>query len=324
MKNRTYHILAAATVFGALVWLSIILREQYQITVNAPLQIEGVPRGWAVRTPVPRAVELRYRGDGWRLLFLVLGPKAHLVLPIAGTSLGLMQPADSAMQGHPAGGAERGYMLYDLADRAASPPGVQLVSVTPETLSVGLDQYEQKRVPVSLDLGLMFREGYGQVGTPVIVPDSVTLGGAASVLQDLSSWPTVRETIDNIRMPVETDLALAVNPNYTIALSVPHVHVSINVQPFAEKTLSGLTVVVASAPSDREVILIPPKIEIVARAGIKQLSTLSATEFRVSVDYELILRDSTGSVDAVVSSPPGIQVVSKRPERLQYIVRKRL
>jgi hypothetical protein len=325
MGNRTYHIFAAAAVFGALVWLSVVLREQYQISVSVPLTVGGIPRGWAIRTPLPRTVELRYRGNGWRLLFLALGPKVQLNLPYAGTPPPVATDTDSIPETRsPSRGTQRTVTLYDLADRAASRPGVQLVGVTPDSLFLELDRYEEKRVPVKLDLGLAFREGYGQVGSPLIVPDSVTIGGAATVLRDIISWPTVSENIDNVRMPIETELALAGSPLYDLTLSLSHVQVSINVQAFAEKTLAGLTVSIMNSPSDREVILIPPKIEIVARAGIKQLSTLTPNEFRVSVDYEQILRDSSGVINPVVSSPSGIQVVSRRPERLQYIVRRRL
>jgi hypothetical protein len=324
MKNRTYHIFAAAVVFGILVWLSVTLREQYQITVTVPLRLEGIPRGFAVRTQVPPSVDLQYRGDGWRLMLLMLGSKGPLVLPI----LGVVPPAaggfDSTGRLQAFAEAERVFAVHDLARQAAAPPGVQLVGVTPESLAVGLDRYEERRVPVTLDLGLAFREGYGQVGSPMIVPDSVTIGGASGVVRRLDSWPTVRENVENVRMPLETDLSLARSPQYEITVSPSRVHVSINVQPFAEKTISGITVAVMDVPADREVILIPPKIEIVARAGIKQLSTLTSGEFKVSVAYDRILRDSTGTVDPAVAGPQGIQVVSRRPERLQYIVRKRL
>jgi len=47
-------------------------------------------------------------------------------------------------------------------------------------------------------------------------------------------------------------------------------------------------------------------------------------DFQVSVPYAAILADTTGYVDPVVAAPPGVQVVTKRPEKLQYIVRKRL
>jgi len=81
---------------------------------------------------------------------------------------------------------------------------------------------------------------------------------------------------------------------------------------------------IRSEAPNREVILIPPKIEIVARGGIKQLSNISPSDFRVSINYRAILTDTTGIVDPDITAPQGIQVVSRRPEHLQYVVRRRL
>lgn len=326
MKERHYRIMFAAAVFGAIVWLSVSLREQYQVTVQAPLAIEEIPSGWAIRTPLPPAVQLKYRGDGWRLLFLVLGSEIKLSSPyasLAGSVSG--QTADASLLPSPATARQaRSISLFDLADRMVSRPGIELVSVTPDSFLIGLDRYEEKRVPVAPDLTLSFREGYGQVGGATVVPDSITLGGAASVLAAITTWPTISERWDDLRLPVEQDVPLSPSVGYQLTFSTPQVHVSLNVQPFAEKTFPGIVVAVPGAPSDREVILIPPKIEIVARAGIRKLAALEPGEFRVFIDYQTILADSTGMIEPTVIGPPEVQVVSRRPDRCQYIVRRKL
>jgi len=315
MKKQNIHIVLAAALFGALVWLSVSLSDEYQVTLTAPLGIQGIPSGSAIRTPVPRTVQMKFRGGGWRLAAMLLGPDIKLTFPFA-TLPGARSAADFGM--------DRAITMSDIADRVIARPGVRLVDITPDSIFIGLDRFEQKSVPVLMDLGATFREGYGQVGAATVVPESVAIGGAASVLKDITSWRTAKHTFEDLRAPVEADLALADAGPYDITFSVPRVHVSINVQPFAEKLLSGLPVEILETPSNREVILIPPRIEVVARGGIKQLSGLTPSDFRVTVDYARILSDTTGSIDALIAGPSGIQIVSKRPEHLQYIVRKRL
>jgi hypothetical protein len=315
MKKRTFHIALAAALFGALVWLSVNLSDDYQVTLTAPLSIQGVPPGSAIRTPVPRTLQMKFRGRGWRLAAMLLGPDIKLVFPFA-TLPGARSRAES--------GTDRAITLSDIADRVVARPGVQLVDVKPDSVFISLDRYVQKQVPVVMDAGTTFREGYGQVGAATVTPESVTIGGAESVVKDVASWPTVKYLFEDLRAPVEDDLPLADAGVHDFRFSVPRVHVSINVQPFAEKLLSGLPVEILETPSNREVILIPPRIEIVARGGIKQLSGLGPGDFRVTVDYTYILSDTTGNIDALIAGPSGIQIVRKRPEHLQYIVRKRL
>jgi hypothetical protein len=322
MKEHTYHILAASALFGVLVWLSISLRETYVVTISAPVEIRDVPEGWAVRTPLPRSVDLTCRGEGWRLLFLRMGPALNLSL----SYFDLKTPAGAETgRGDSAEGKSVTVVSLDnLARTRFTRPGIDLVDISPNAFSLALDRYEAKRVPVILNLRLLYREGYGPDGTALLTPDSVTVGGAAAIVREIRSWPTVSDSLTNIRMPLDVETPLASAGNYDLVLSPQAIHVSVAVQPFAEKTIPAVVVEIPDYPRDREVILIPPKIDIIARAGIRRLSTLVPGDFRVSVEYRRILADSTGTIEALVIGPPDIQVVSRRPERLQYIVRKKL
>ncbi|MBP1657949.1 MAG: hypothetical protein H6Q31_2550, partial [Bacteroidetes bacterium] len=73
----------------------------------------------------------------------------------------------------------------------------------------------------------------------------------------------------------------------------------------------------------RDVIFIPPKMEIVARGGIRQLASVLPVDFQIGVSYDRILADTTGAIEPDVVAPSGIQIVARKPEKLQYIVRKR-
>jgi hypothetical protein len=98
----------------------------------------------------------------------------------------------------------------------------------------------------------------------------------------------------------------------------------VDVERYAEKVFHGLAVNLQSVPANREVILVPPRIEVVIRAGMRQLSALRDADIRVAVDYTSIVADSTGTIEPVISAPQGVQVLQKRPERLTYIIRKPL
>jgi hypothetical protein len=102
------------------------------------------------------------------------------------------------------------------------------------------------------------------------------------------------------------------------------VRVHIDVQQFAEKTVTGVPVETRGVPYHREVILIPPRVDLVVRGGVQQLSTLTDDSFRVTIDYKDLLEDSSGYADPMVILARGIELVSKKPERMQFVIRKRL
>jgi hypothetical protein len=327
MNKRRILILFAASLFGALAWLSVSMGERYQVTLTAPLAVEDVPAGYAIRTPVPRTIQLRYRGDGWRLALLQLGADANLTMTFtalrpAGELPGRTDSSAAALRNLTPSG--RVITHLDISERAPARAGVELTDVTPDSIFLGLDRYEERTVPLQVDISTSFREGYGQVGGATISPESVTVGGAASIVRTIASWPTVRRDFKDLRTPVEADVALAQSPLLLLVLSTTTTHISLNVEPFAEKVLNGISVEGKGIPGNREVIFIPPRVDIVARGGIKQLANLAPSDFQVRVQYTTIVADTTGFIDPNISGPDGIQVVTKRPDRVQYIVRKRL
>jgi hypothetical protein len=307
MKPRRFHIVIATALLGVFLWFSVNLREQYQVTVDAPLTIDGIPEGMAIRTPVPASLQLRFRGDGWRLATLLIGSVPHLHVPMS--SLAPENPTIS---------------LNDVLDRIALARGVQLIDMNPDTVSVMLDRRGEKRVAVIPDLTLSFREGYGQVGPVIVSPDSITVYGATTVLERISAWHTSAVRFDDLKNPLEEEVLMAASPEHPLDCSPASVKIRVNIQPFAEKVFSGLPVEIRGLPQNRDVIFIPPKVDIVARGGIRQLASILPLDFQVSVDYTNILNDTTGSLIPAVNSPSGVQVVAQRPDKLQYIVRKRL
>lgn len=307
MQRRSIYIVIFSTLFGVLAWVSVTMREDYETTVLSPFVLQEIPAGMAVQTPLPRTIQLRFRGEGWRLAGVLLAHAPRLVFS-----------ANTLPAGH------KPLTFNDFADRISLAPGVRLLGVKPDSLRIDLGPAMRKRVPIVLDCLASFREGYGQVGPTSVAPDSVTLTGAESILRALETWKTEKRVFENIRGSLDAEVPLASAGPYEIAFSVPAVRIAISVEPFAEKIITGLPVQVTAVPASREVILIPPRIEIVVRAGIRQLSALSAGDFRVVTDYASIAADSTGTVDTDVSCPAGVQLVTRRPEHLQYIVRKRL
>lgn len=307
MTKKRFRLVLAAIVFGSLVWLSVAMREQYTISVNAPLAVTNIPDGWSIRTPVPHSVQLKFRGEGWRLAGLLLGSSPRLDVGFSAS------PSDVQV-----------VTSGNIADRFSLRTGIEFLGMTPDSVIIGTDRRSTKVVPVVPDLSISFRDGYGQVGGVMMTPESITVAGAASVIEGITSWSTERAVFADVKAPIDAQVPLAQGQAAPLTLSTGSVHVTVNVQPFAEKTITGIPVEVDSVPSPREVILIPPRIELVVRGGIKQLSSIGAADFRVAVPYQSIEADTTGAVPYGITGPSEIQIVRRKPDRLQHIVRKRL
>ncbi|HEX9655862.1 MAG TPA: hypothetical protein VGB89_02965 [Bacteroidota bacterium] len=307
MKTKRLHIVIITVVFAIILWLSVKLGSTYQVNVSASVVIENVPPGMAIATPVPRTLQLRFRGEGWQLVPLLFGTAP-----------------DYRIDARDLGTGSKTITMDNISSTFSSGGVFLLVGMNPDTVFVKLEHFAAKSIPVKSDLKVVFRDGYGQVGRTVIEPESVTVGGAASIIASLDQWHTVRKTLDNIQAPMNQLVALADTGVFRVTLNPQAVRVRMDVQSLAEKTISGLLVEVYDVPNGLEVIVIPPKIDLLVRSGIRRLSNISSESFRVSAMYSEILADSSGTFIPDLDGPNDVQIIGKRPDRLQYIVRKRL
>lgn len=307
MQKKRFHIVITTILFAILLWVSVNMSYEYQTVVSVPLVVENLSADKAIATLFPKALQVKLRGNGWRSAALFLGSDPQCVIDIASLSK-----------------HKSSFTLNDLIDRMTIPLGLQPIDMKPESLFISFDTYSQKLVPITLAMDVRYRTGYGNVGEPRIIPESISVGGATSILATINDWPTERTTFSDVKASIDVNLPLAESALYRLSLSSEKVAVSINVQQYAEKTVTGLLVEAKSVPLTKEVILIPPKIDLIVRGGVEQLATLVNDSFRVSIDYTSIVNDSTGFADPIVVSPREVYLVAKKPERTQFIIRTRL
>ncbi len=305
MRKRNIHIIMVTTLFAILVWFSVSMSERYQVHVSAPLVIQSLPPGKAISSKLPREVKLTFNDNGWRLAKLTAGSNIKWII-----DLNTMPTYRSVLT------------LRDFSEQIGSRLGIQPISMTPESLYIRLDELTSKHVAVEAHYITMFRDGYGQVGPAIVEPESVVVSGARSILEHMNRWPTARQQFEQIRQPI--DVVVPLNDSIaTLSFTPDRVQLRINVQQFAEKQFAGIPVELASVPLNREIILSSSKVDLFLRGGIEQLARVKQTSIRVIVDYRAVLEDTSGSIEPEVISPPGVQIVRRTPERLQYVIRKK-
>lgn len=307
MKGRRTHIVAATTLFASLLWISVNLGDTFQTVMVVPLSVTGLPPAMALQSQVPRSLHLRFRGEGWRLAALHAGGEQSCAMDV--TSL---LPGQWIITG------------ADVIDRLSIPAGVELIAMVPDSIPVAFDSLASRRVVVVPDLAVTFRDRYGRVGPVQVEPESVTVSGASSVLAAITSWKTATAVYRDLKAPLDVTVPVAPAERHQLEITPASVRIRMEVQWFAEKIVSGVRVEVHSVPPHREVILVPPRVELIVRGGVERLGRVGPDDIRASLDYGTILSDTTGSLAPEILAPPELQVVSRRPERVQYIVRKRL
>ncbi|MBI1805927.1 MAG: hypothetical protein HYR76_02610 [Ignavibacteria bacterium] len=307
MENKRYHIIIASIVFAVLTWVSVNMRDEYTVVKHMPVVLENVKEGKALKYAIPRFVSVRFRGNGWSLVGLYLSPDVKYFIDVS--SLG----AEDFM-----------ITSRDLLEHIKLPVTLQPVDVKPDTLLLALDDYKEKRVPILPRIVLGWREGYGQVGPTRLSPESVLVGGSENIIRTVIAWPTLYKKYEDLRTAIDADIPLEEPSMYSIEIFDRQTRLQVNIQPFAEKTFTGIALTAQAVPTNREVIFIPPRMDIIARGGIDQLAKLTSGDFQASVNFQNLMQDSVEVITPDLTIPPEVKVISRKPERFQFIVRKRL
>ncbi|MDH4069239.1 MAG: hypothetical protein OEV30_02330 [Ignavibacteria bacterium] len=306
MRERGYHIALATTLFAILLWGSVKLGGQYQSVRTIPVVLDNIPDGFASSRPLPRFLRLTLRGEGWSLAGELWNTGAPFHLDVQNASA-----------------TQKVWTIQDMEGELGLHEGVELVSMKPESVFVTLVPAAEKRVPVSVTGDLRFADGYGLSGEPIVAPESVRVIGSATVVHSLSAWEVAVPDQGELRSSLEKRIGIADSLLYYVFVSPDSVTFRLNVQPLAEKSIMGVPVTVYSAPDDREVILIPPKVDLLVRGAIDQLAAITVDDCRVMVDYAAIMNDTVRSVIPTVKLPRGLLVIARTPDRLQFVTRER-
>ncbi|MDI6804277.1 MAG: hypothetical protein QME58_10605 [Bacteroidota bacterium] len=307
MRSKHWHIILTTILFATLLWASVSMTYEYTTSVSLPVQLKNLPVQSALKKTLPKSVTMKLKGTGWHLLKYTITSEKKFLIDASYFLKSSIIHTD-----------------HFISDYFLLPPELTLMDSSPDSIALEIDISSEKKVKVITDVDVEFSDGYGPIGVASILPDSVLIRGAKSILDTLNGWNTEKKKFVEISKPLNTTLKLTEPLLYILSLGQSEINYSINVQPFAEKTFPGINIEIRLLPPNREVILIPPKLDVIIRGSIDMLSDFSSENLKAYIDYQYLSADSTGYVQPEISIPDGLKIVRKQPDQFQYIIRKRL
>ena len=307
MEKKRYHIIIASIIFAILIWITVNLRDEYTVVMHVPVVLNNLKEGKALKYSIPKNVSMRFKGSGWQLAGLHIFQDLKYYI-----DLSLLRDEDYVITGR------------DWMEHIKLPFSLQPIEIKPDTIILAVDNYKGKRVPILINVMITYKDGYGQVGQPNISPESLLISGSKNLLESVSYWPTTFRKLADLNVPVNIDIPLEEPANYSIDLHTKRVLLQIDVQPFAEKTFTRVPITTVGTPQNQEVVFIPPRMDIIVRGGIQQLSKLTQEDFHASVSFQSLSKDTIESIVPDVTVYSDVKIISKMPNRFKYIIRKRL
>ena len=298
-------IFIAAFLFSVALWIYVSLSKSYSLDISIPLEIK-TGKSQAVTEDMPSSIDVTVRGKGWDLLSVLISKDLKYTLDLSKYKRDTKIATEQLV-----------------SERINLKPDVSLVTIEPDTIDIEFDKLLEKTVPVKNNIKVNLREGYGIVGTPKLTPDSIEISGAANVVSKIRYIPTEVRIFENVNAPLSGTIALKDTLPNSLRYGIKFVDFRYNIQLSAEKTIEDVLISVNGVPDDKEVLVIPPKINVSVRGGVDQLARIVPSDVSAILEFDAIEEDTLGFIVPQIVIPEETTLLKSEPQKLQYIIKKK-
>lgn len=293
-------VFIVALILALCLWLMVNLSLVYNLNVDLPVRVGTVPAEKALVEDLPEQATVSVTGEGWKLINLYNNPPS-INIDVSDTEVNLFDQIQQQMNAF---------------------SGISIQKVQPLILTVELEDRASKKVPVRPRINVDFRQQYDFVGDPVLQPDSVTINGAASLIEDIDEWPTDSVQLNDVSENLSRVVSLE-SPGELLRLSQNDVEYNADVAQYTEGE-SEVNIVTRNMPAGRLVSYSPSTITVKYDVPITEYTEIQdRNPFSAFVMYQQIERDSTGFVTPQIEQATGdhhVKIRSFQPRNVAYFM----
>ena len=300
--SKKLNIFISSIIFAIILWGSISLSDFYYANIEVGLTLTDFPNGYTTGSNIPKKVKLRVRGQGWRLVSINVGPETEFRVSVKGDS------------------GQKNFSLYNyLESNRWLLSDVDIINLYPDSLNFFIERKITKKLPVVSGLNLEFKPGYDLASEIIFKPDSVIVQGPLSYLKQKKEIKTENKPLGILDSKITTEVDLKQLNGFEY--NTNSIEVMLDVQRIVDKQFENVPVDVIDVPSNKEIVLLPNKINVNLRGGIEILGKLKLQQIRAYVKYQTLVNDTTGSINPEIILPENISLQFNKPDRLRYVIR---
>ena len=296
-KREKIIAFSVALFFGLCLWFIVNLSRDYNVTIEVPIVLSNLPDDVTVSSDIPETASVVLTGEGWNLISVYTNPPRVLV----------NAESDDVNLGE------------QLRSQVGAFSNLNIIQVRPTQLYIQKERRVSRKLPVRNRVNIQFADQYGLLSEPTLSPDSITVIGAESVLDELEYWDTAETEFTNINESVNRVVQL--HSMTGVALEPSTVILSMEVAEFTEAEIR-VPIRTRNLPSGRAVSYNPSSIMVRYDVPLQQFSEVQGVRlFNAYVDYSLIEEDDLGTIAPdveIVDNSYNIRLRSFQPPRVSY------
>lgn len=300
-KTFSKHKLLAFTfamLFSVALWFIVNMGRDYNMTMSLPIQVTNLPDDIALSSEVPDNAAVSVSGEGWSLFNLYINPP-QVTLDIE---------------------AQQVNMFEQVRQQVSSMSDVNVMQVDPMFLEIETEMRTSKTVSVRPNVNINTDNQFGILGSPELSPDSITITGPASRVEEIEEWETAESEIDDVNANIEITLDLQPPPP-GITISPAEVTYRAEIAEFTEAEVR-IPVRTRGLPPGRAVTFSPSSILVRYYVPLDQYNEVQEIRpFVAFVDFERLEQDTTGLISPElerVTDEFDVRLRNFQPTRVSY------
>lgn len=301
--NKKIYIIIISVLFSVIIWISIAFSDVHYAVYRLPVEVVDLPEGYTTSEILPEKITLRVRGDGWKLMSFELSGYKSFFVSVKGDSNRIITDP-----------------LANIENNPWLSSGMSIIDAYPKSIRITVEPVVSKKLKVIPQLDLDFKPGFGLASKIIIEPDSVVISGPVSKMNQLNYYKT--EPIALKKLDQKTSVITPLDEIKGFEPQIKSVSVTLDVQRIIENNFSDVLVNVVNKPDNVDVVLIPNTITCTVRGGINILGKLNSQDITATVDYIQLISESPEFVVPQITIPEDVYLISFRPEKLKYVIKK--
>lgn len=295
-------VFVISLLLAMLLWMLVNLSRDYTLNISMPLNLGNMPEEQALVEDLPEAANVSVSGEGWKLVNIYSNPP-RLSIDVTSSEINLIDQVQQQLN---------------------IMPDLNVNNVEPQRISPQLEERISRKIPVEPNVNVSFRQQYDFIGEPVITPDSVTLSGAASLINEIESWQTESVDLTDVQGNISETIPLQ-QPNSLLELSTAEVTYEAEVREFTEGE-TRVFLQTSNIPGSGSVSFSPSFITVRYDVPINEYNDVQelGNIFAAYVDYSQLQADATGfvtpQIEQIGAEDYHIELRSFQPQRVAYFM----
>jgi len=303
IKHLRGKAVVGSVLMACSLWFYSNLNMDYVSYVVIPFMVKA-PEGRAIENNLPATIAVEIRCTGWQMInFNFFNSSVKSIVDLSN-----VRTSDSTVE----------ITRNDLIKSIQSLTNAQAIDVIPQSISIKTGRIGEYSVPVVSQVAIIPKDGFILVGQPEFKPDMINIAGNDRVVKKVKSWSTELLVLKDVYEPITVMIPLSDSLKNMVTLSQQRVRLITDIQQEADITFHDVKIKIKgnSIPSNHKIV--PSIIKVTVKGGIDQIKTLTYDEITATIDYEDIIKDTTGIIVPTIEIPAGLKVVKVTPPYIYH------